>query len=119
MVLRRNQNKVADSSKPTFWTSKEEKDIALRWLLGLSGTWIILSLMVDLGDTAEFAVALAMVITGSVVLQYGPDVFKSLNINTGQGGKEGPMIPSKPVPKLEQNATFGWAPVSGARVYGD
>jgi len=53
-----------------------------KWLLGIGGTWIILTLMVDLGDTADLAVALALVIMGSVVLTYGPDVFKSLGIST-------------------------------------
>jgi hypothetical protein len=53
-----------------------------KWLLGIAGTWIILTLMVDLGDTADLAVALALVIMGSVVLTYGGDVFTSLGIST-------------------------------------
>jgi hypothetical protein len=54
----------------------------MKWLLGIGGTWIILTLMVDLGDTADLAVALALVIMGSVLLTYGADVFKSLGIST-------------------------------------
>jgi hypothetical protein len=57
-------------------------DKELKWLLGIGGTWIILTLMVDLGDTSDLAVALALVIMGSVILQYGPDVFKNLGIST-------------------------------------
>ena len=53
-----------------------------KWLLGLGGTWVILTLMVDLGDTADLAVALALVIMGSVILQYGPKVFTNLGIST-------------------------------------
>ena len=77
-------NQVASTT--SFWSSPDEKAKAIRWLIGLGGTWIILTLMVDLGDTAELAVALALVISGSVVLTYGPDVFKSLGIST-QGVK--------------------------------
>ena len=65
-----------------FWSSPDEKTKAMRWLLGLGGTWIILTLMVDLGEPSDFAVALALVIAGSVVLQYGPEVWKSLGIST-------------------------------------
>jgi hypothetical protein len=53
-----------------------------KWLLGIGGTWIILTLMVDLGDTADLAVALALVIMGSVLLTYGADVFTALGIST-------------------------------------
>ncbi len=67
---------------PSFWSNPDEKALALRWLLGLGGTWIILTLMVDLGDTSDLAVALGLVIMWSVLLQYGPDVFKSLGIST-------------------------------------
>lgn len=56
-----------------------------KWLLGIGGTWIVLTLMVDLGDTADLAVALAIVIMGSVVLDKGPDVFTSLGISTKGG----------------------------------
>jgi hypothetical protein len=62
--------------------SKDEFQAALKWLVGIGGTWVILSLMVDLGDTGELAVALALVIMGSVVLEYGPDVFTELGIST-------------------------------------
>jgi hypothetical protein len=73
----------------TFWTSKDEKAKALRFLLGIGGTWIILTLMVDLGDTSDLAVALALVMFGSVALTYGPDVFKSIGISTAapKGGR--------------------------------
>jgi hypothetical protein len=54
----------------------------LKWLLGIGGVWIVLTLMVDLGDTADLATALALVIMGSVVLEKGPDVFTSLGIST-------------------------------------
>lgn len=53
-----------------------------KWLLGIGGMWVILTLMVDLGDTADLAVAIALVTMGSVVLTYGPDVFTSLGIST-------------------------------------
>jgi hypothetical protein len=65
----------------TFFTSPDEKDLALRWLLGITGTWIILTLMVDLGEPAELAVAFAIVIMGSVLLGYGPKVFDSLGLS--------------------------------------
>lgn len=52
----------------------------MRWFLGLGGTWIILTLMVDLGDTSDLAVALALVIMSSVVLTYGVDAFKNLGL---------------------------------------
>lgn len=55
--------------------SKETK-----WFLGMAGTWIILTLMVDLGDTSDLAVALALVIMSSVVLTYGADAFKNLGL---------------------------------------
>jgi hypothetical protein len=65
----------------TFFTSPDEKTLALRWLLGITGTWIILTLMVDLGEPAELAVAFAIVIMGSVILGYLPKVFESVGIN--------------------------------------
>jgi hypothetical protein len=66
----------------SFFSSSDEKTKAMKWLLGLGGTWIILTLMVDLGETSDLAVALGLVIAGSVVLQYGPNVFQSLGVNT-------------------------------------
>src|SRR5579864_6659308 len=74
----------------SFWTSSDEKAIALRWLVGIVFVWIVLSFMVDLGETADLAVAFALVITGSVVFAYSPGVFASLGISTtppkSQGG---------------------------------
>lgn len=70
---------MADKTPP-FWSSSDEKAVALRWMLGLGGTWIILTLMVDLGDTSDLAVALALVIMGSVVLTYGDKVFIELGL---------------------------------------
>lgn len=70
------------STSTSFWSSPEEKTKVLRWLLGLGGTWIILTLLVDLGEPSDFAVALAIVLMGSVVLQYGGNVFQSLGIST-------------------------------------
>ena len=64
----------------SFWSSPDEKAIALRWMLGLGGTWIILTLMVDLGDTSDLAVALALVIMGSMLLAYGDKVFIELGL---------------------------------------
>ena len=69
----------------------DERTKALRWLLGLGGTWIILTLMVDLGDTSDLAVAFALVLMGSVLLEYGPEVFSALGISTApptQGGSD-------------------------------
>lgn len=77
---------MAEQKQPSFWTSPDEKAKALRWAIGLGGTWIILSLMVDLGDTAELGVAFALVIMGSVLLTYGPDVFKELGFSTSATG---------------------------------
>lgn len=56
-----------------------------KWLLGIAGTWIILTIMVDLGDTADLAVALALVIMGSVVLSYGDKAFINLGLVPGGG----------------------------------
>lgn len=100
---------------PSFWTTPDEKAKAMRWLLGLGGTWIILTLMVDLGDTADLAVALALVVSGSVILAYGPDVFKSLGVSTAakgaaRGYEDIPHIPAA------GGALNEWAPVSGARI---
>lgn len=73
-LLRRSP--VASSTPaPLTGLSKEAK-----WFLGLGGTWIILTLMVDLGDTSDLAVALALVIMSSVVLTYGADAFKNLGL---------------------------------------
>jgi hypothetical protein len=66
----------------TFWSSQTEEDIAIKWFLGLIGMWIVLTLMVDMGWPTEVAVAIAVVTATSVVLNYGPDVFKNLGINT-------------------------------------
>jgi hypothetical protein len=63
-----------------FWDNPDEKAVAQRWLLGVAGTWIILTLMVDLGDTADLAIAFAIVIMGSVLVAYGPAVFQNLGV---------------------------------------
>jgi hypothetical protein len=65
-----------------FWTSPDEKAKALRFLLGLTAMWIILSLMVDLGDTSDLAVAIALVTMSSVLLVYGPTVFSAMGFST-------------------------------------
>lgn len=57
----------------------------IQWLLGLGGTWLILSLMVDLGVTAELAEAFALVIMGSVLMTQGPQALANLGfINQSQ-----------------------------------
>jgi hypothetical protein len=80
---------VAGAPSGDFFTSPDEKVLAMRWLVGIGGTWIILTVMVDLGITAELAVAFALVIMGSVLFAYGPGVFSSigfLNPPKTQGG---------------------------------
>lgn len=62
------------------------KPNVLKWLVGIGGLWIILTLMVDLEDTADLAVAIAIVVMGSVLLQDGPNVFKELGISTTAPG---------------------------------
>lgn len=80
---------MANPSNPPATTAAKQPDM-LKWLVAIGATWIILSLMVDLGDTADLAVALALVIMGSVLLQEGPNVFTQLGISTSlpiaQGG---------------------------------
>jgi hypothetical protein len=65
-----------------FFNNPDEKAVALRWLVGITGTWIILTAMVDLGETADLGVAFAMVIMASVLMAYGPAVFQNLGITT-------------------------------------
>jgi hypothetical protein len=48
------------------------------WALGIAGTWVVLTMMVDIGDTRDLAVALAIVIMGSVLLAEGPTALKNL-----------------------------------------
>jgi hypothetical protein len=103
--------KSSEKVRGSFWASDDEKAVALRWLMGLSGTWIILTLMVDLGDTSDLAVALALVIMGSVLLEYGPDVFKSLGISTTD-----PAAGGVPARQPVDSGNNSWAPVSGARI---
>ncbi len=50
----------------------------LKWSLGLGGTWLVLTILVDVGDTQEVAVAFALVLMGSVLLQMGPQALKNL-----------------------------------------
>lgn len=64
-------------------TMPYDRATALKWLLGVAGTWVILTLLVDLGETSDLAVALALVLAGSVVLTYGPEMFQALGIQTG------------------------------------
>lgn len=66
-------------------TPEDERTKALKWAGAIFGVWLVLTVMADLGDTADLAVAIALVIMGSVILQYGPDVMKELNINTQYG----------------------------------
>lgn len=63
----------------------DERAKALRWAAGLFGVWLVLTVMADLGETADLAVAIALVVMGSVLLQYGPDVLKELGVNTQFG----------------------------------
>jgi hypothetical protein len=67
---------------PDILSSGADTQKILKWLLGIGGMWIILTLMVDLEDTADLAVAIALVVMGSVLLQYGPNVFTNLGIST-------------------------------------
>jgi hypothetical protein len=74
-----HSNQLPDS--PTAVDAKEVAAIT-KWLIGLGGTWVILTLMVDLGDTADLAVAIALVLMGSVVLTEGPTAISNLGIST-------------------------------------
>lgn len=49
-----------------------------KWILGMGGTWIVLTIAVDLGDTAEVAVAFSVVLMGTVLLTYGPTALRNL-----------------------------------------
>lgn len=52
-----------------------------RWALGLGGTWVVLSFMVDLG-WGEVASALALVIASGVLLDQGPRALENLGFLT-------------------------------------
>jgi hypothetical protein len=56
--------------------------VIARWALGLGATWLVLTLLVDLGPTRELGVAFAFLVTGSVIIIHGPDALKNLGFLT-------------------------------------
>jgi len=54
----------------------------VRWAVGLLGTWIALTILVDLGDTAELGAGLAVLIATSSVLVYGVPALAQLGFIT-------------------------------------
>jgi hypothetical protein len=61
----------------------------VKWLLGIGGTWVVLTLMVDLGDTAELGVAFALVLMGTVLMIHGPQALANLGFITQKGVPSG------------------------------
>lgn len=50
------------------------------WLIGLGGTWVILTLLAEFDDTRVLAVALAVVLLGSVLATHGPQALQNLGV---------------------------------------
>jgi hypothetical protein len=67
-------------AKPTSTVSTDE---VIKWLIGIGGTWVILTLLVDLGDTAEIGEAFALVLMGTVLMVHGPQALTNLGVLKG------------------------------------
>lgn len=51
-----------------------------KWALGVAGTWVVLTLLVDLEDTADLAVALAILVVGSSLVLYGKQAMQNIGV---------------------------------------
>lgn len=58
---------------------------AITWLIGLAGTWVILTALAEFDDTRELAVAFAVLILLTVLMLHGPDALKNLGALPAQG----------------------------------
>lgn len=50
------------------------------WLIGIGGTWLVLTFLAEFDDTRELAVALAVVMVGSVLYVHGQQAFQNLGV---------------------------------------
>lgn len=50
------------------------------WLIGLGGSWVLLTLLAEFDDTRSIAVALAVTLLLSVLMLHGPQAFKNLGV---------------------------------------
>lgn len=68
-------------AKPTN-ANIPDSSAVIKWLVGIGGTWIVLTFLVDLGDTAELAEALAFAVVASVLMTQGPQALTNLGFLT-------------------------------------
>lgn len=75
------QSRVAATppAKPTNPNITDAGTI-IKWMIGMGGSWIIFSLLVDLGDTAELGEALALLLMGTVLMVHGPQALTNLGL---------------------------------------